>query len=308
MEIKRDLRWLLIVDQSENLNGAKIGSVNDAIENIIVYMDELSASPKYQLNLLVNALCYSHDADWLYENPVPLKEFIWGYRMGEEPRLDVACDKLREALLNPNFMGKPSESYCPIIIFIVGSKTDDKLLAPAINRLYNCPWFDHEGTKVFVITIGEDVDIPQLSKLIPSPYSGEILSVHNIESIQLLSCTRISRADFNIEESVYSPINFSSILKDIHDSMGAEVLWSRNAISILNDYHAFRQDKFCKAIYRALLEKNLVEKFCKTPSWEPQKKTIIDELHEEYRFDKQYVAHVISCINFACGNEFFYPG
>lgn len=99
-----------------------------------------------------------------------------------------------------------------------------------------------------------------------------------------------------------------SLLKEVHDALGEEALWSRNAISILNDYHAFRQDKFCKSIYCALLDRNLVEKFCKTPSWEPSKKTIIEDLHEEHGLDKRYVKYVISCIDYACGNEFFYPG
>lgn len=73
---RRKMTLFFVIDTSGSMQGSKIGSVNDAIENVLPMIGEISdENPDAEIN--VAALEFSTGTHWLYDEPKEAKEFIW---------------------------------------------------------------------------------------------------------------------------------------------------------------------------------------------------------------------------------------
>lgn len=126
---RRKMILFFLIDTSASMTGAKIGSVNDAIENVLPMVGDISdENPDAEIN--VAALEFSTGTRWLYDTPKDAKEFIWQkVQASGMTSLGEACKELCSKLSrNGGFMPTSTGSgyYAPAIILLSdGVPTDN---------------------------------------------------------------------------------------------------------------------------------------------------------------------------------------
>ena len=73
---KRQCHILFLIGASESMAGSKIGSVNDAIENVLPMIREISEENP-DADVYFNILFFSDNCKWLYDSPTPISNFIY---------------------------------------------------------------------------------------------------------------------------------------------------------------------------------------------------------------------------------------
>ena len=101
---RRKMTLFFVIDTSGSMIGSKIGSVNDAIENVLPMIGEISdENPDAEIN--VAALEFSTGTRWLYDEPKDAKEFIWQQVEADGlTSLGEACEELNKKLSRSGFM------------------------------------------------------------------------------------------------------------------------------------------------------------------------------------------------------------
>ena len=198
---RRKMTLFFVIDTSGSMVGSKIGSVNDAIENVLPMIGEISdENPDAEIN--VAALEFSTGTRWLYDEPKDAKEFIWQ---------QVEAD------------GLTSGCFAPAIILLSdGGPTDD--FAGGLQVLQGNSWFKN-AIKI-AIAIGDDADKDVLKQFTGSLEA--VITVHNIEAlkkmIRIIAITSsqigsksTSATDATKQEQVIEEVN-----KAAADVQGAE--------------------------------------------------------------------------------------
>ena len=234
---RRKMTLFFLIDTSGSMEGAKIGSVNDAIENVLPMIDEISVeSPDAEIN--VAALEFSSGTHWLYDEPKSARDFIWQkVEANGLTSLGEACKELNKKLSrNGGFMSSPSGCFAPVIILLSdGEPTDDFM--SGLNSLRGNSWF--KSAIKIAIAIGDDADKNVLKEFTGS--SEAVIVVHNIEAlkkmIRIVAVTSsqigsksTSATDTTKQEQVIEDIN-----KNISDIDGAETA-SAPAIGASDSY------------------------------------------------------------------------
>ena len=162
--------------------GSKIGSVNDAIENVLPIIGEISdENPDAEIN--VAALEFSTGTRWLYDEPKDAKEFIWQQVEAEGlTSLGEACEELNKKLSRTGgFMSSPSGCYAPAIILLSdGGPTDN--FEKGLKLLQGNSWFKN-AIKI-AIAIGDDADKEVLRQFTDAQEA--VITVHNIEALKTM--------------------------------------------------------------------------------------------------------------------------
>lgn len=93
---RRKMILFFVIDTSGSMVGSKIGSVNDAIENVLPMIGEISdENPDAEIN--VAALEFSTGTRWLYDEPKGAKDFIWQKVEADGlTSLSEACEELNK--------------------------------------------------------------------------------------------------------------------------------------------------------------------------------------------------------------------
>ena len=123
---RRKMILFFVIDTSGSMIGKKIGSVNDAIENVLPMIGEISdENPDAEIN--VAALEFSTGTRWLYDEPKEAKDFIWQKVEADGlTSLGEACEELNKSL-------EPCYQFTDIISDAKASK--DKNLISTITAL-----------------------------------------------------------------------------------------------------------------------------------------------------------------------------
>ena len=204
---RRKMILFFVIDTSGSMIGKKIGSVNDAIENVLPMIGEISdENPDAEIN--VAALEFSTGTRWLYDEPKEAKDFIWQKVEADGlTSLGEACEELNKKLSRSGgFMPTSSGSgyFSPAIILLSdGGPTDNfegvvvvnwdietqaevdaKVLTDnfegGLKTLQGNSWFKH-AIKI-AIAIGDDADKEVLKQFTGS--SEAVITVHNIEALK----------------------------------------------------------------------------------------------------------------------------
>ena len=176
---RRTMTLFFLIDTSGSMEGKKIGALNDAIENILPMIGEISnTNPDAEIK--VAALEFSSDTSWLYDEPKNAQDFIWQQvKAGGLTSLGQACLELEKKLHRDGFMKSASGSYAPAIILLSdGGATDD--YDKGIDKLKTNNWF--KAAIKIAIAIGDDADKDELKK-----FTGNleaVIEVHNIEALK----------------------------------------------------------------------------------------------------------------------------
>ena len=181
---RRKMILFFLIDTSGSMSGKKIQSVNDAIENVLPIIGELSdENPDAEINIA--AMKFSTGVDWVYNEPKEAKDFIWQPVNPEAlTSLGEACRELSRKLSRSNgFMPTSTGSgyYAPAIILLSdGGPTDD--FQGGLKVLKENSWFKN-AIKV-AIAIGDDADEDVLKDFTGS--SEAVIKVHNIDALKTM--------------------------------------------------------------------------------------------------------------------------
>lgn len=181
---RRKMILFFLIDTSGSMSGKKIQSVNDAIENVLPIIGEISdENPDAEINIA--AMKFSTGVDWVYNEPKEAKDFIWQPVSPEAlTSLGEACRELSRKLSRSNgFMPTSTGSgyYAPAIILLSdGGPTDD--FQGGLKVLKENSWFKN-AIKV-AIAIGDDADEDVLKEFTGS--SEAVIKVHNIDALKTM--------------------------------------------------------------------------------------------------------------------------
>ncbi|MBR5576799.1 MAG: VWA domain-containing protein [Bacteroidaceae bacterium] len=177
---RRKMTLFFVIDTSGSMTGSKIGSVNDAIENVLPMIGEISdENPDAEINIA--ALEFSTGTRWLYDAPKEAKEFIWqNVEADGLTSLGEACEELNKKLSrNGGFMSSPSGCFAPAIILLSdGGPTDN--FEDGLKSLQDNSWYKN-AIKI-AIAIGDDADKHVLKKFTGS--AEAVITVHNIDALK----------------------------------------------------------------------------------------------------------------------------
>lgn len=177
---RRKMTLFFVIDTSSSMLGSKIGSVNDAIENVLPMIAEISdENPDAEIN--VAALEFSTGTHWLYDEPKDAKEFIWQkVEANGLTSLGEACVELNKKLSrNGGFMSSPSGCFAPAIILLSDGGPTDNFEA-GLKALKGNSWY--KNAIRIAIAIGDDADKEVLTQFTGSLEA--VITVHNIDALK----------------------------------------------------------------------------------------------------------------------------
>ena len=152
---RRTMVLFFMVDTSYSMAGAKIGTVNSAIEEMVPELREISES-NADAQIKVATLTFSTGAQWMTNAPVEAENFRWNYLDASGVTdLGEACLQLNEKMSRNAYMNEVAGSYAPVIFLLTdGEPTDNYKYG--LDKLKQNNWFK-KAIKV-AIAIGEDAN------------------------------------------------------------------------------------------------------------------------------------------------------
>ncbi len=182
---RREMLLFFLIDKSGSMGGSKIGSVNDAIENVLPMIAELSDN-NTDAEIKVAVLEFSNTTNWLYDEPKLANEFIWQkVQAGGMTSLGEACVELSKKLSRTNGYVVKSETgsgyYAPALILLSDGGPTDNFEA-GIKTLQSNMWFKN-AIKI-AVAIGDDADESILERFTGSKEA--VVRVKNIEALKTM--------------------------------------------------------------------------------------------------------------------------
>ena len=175
---RRTMVLFFVVDTSGSMNGAKIGTVNSAIEEIVPELKDISEENADAM-IKVATLTFSSGAKWINE-PISAETFRWNYLNAQGVTdLGKAFDELNDKLSRNAYMGDISGSFAPVIFLMSdGEPTDNYMDSLEVLRENN--WFK-KAIKV-AVAIGKDANKRVLSEFTGNPEA--VITVHSPEALK----------------------------------------------------------------------------------------------------------------------------
>jgi uncharacterized protein YegL len=152
---RRDLHFFWLLDGSTSMTGEKIASLNFAVAQAIPGMQSVAKSNP-QARLLVRALRFAGDTEWIIGEPTPVAELTWDKDIEAEG--ETAMGKAVAAVVDELDKLDTSRRFFPPAIILVtdGHATDGSAFEDALRRLTT-----HKLGKVsqrFAVAIGSNAD------------------------------------------------------------------------------------------------------------------------------------------------------
>ena len=162
---------IFVIDRSSNLAGSKIGTVNDAVVNLLPTLSEISDNDG--VSVTVSVLTWAESCDWLYGQPYDATEFIWqDVTTGGQSHIEKAFGSLND------YLNEYADNQTSIILISGGSNS-----APYKDQL-SILRGNHNFQKALkiAIAIGDIADKELLKNFTGSMES--VFTVHNLEAIK----------------------------------------------------------------------------------------------------------------------------
>ena len=171
---RRTMVLFFVVDTSGSMMGEKIGSVNDAIQETVPDLKDLS-SGNPDAAIKIAAMQFDTDVNWLYPQPIDSENFQWNdLQAGGLTSLGSALKELNQKLSKSQFLQEAAGSFAPVIILLSdGGPTD--AYKDALEEIKKNNWFKH-AIKI-AIAIGNDADKNVLTDFTGN--SESVVEVHN---------------------------------------------------------------------------------------------------------------------------------
>lgn len=176
---RRTMVLFFVVDTSYSMAGAKIGTVNSAIEEMVPELKEISES-NADARIKVATLTFSTGAQWITNAPVEAENFRWNYLDASGVTdLGEACLQLNEKMSRNAFMNEVVGSYAPVVFLLSdGEPTDNYKYG--LDKLKQNNWFK-KAIKV-AIAIGEDANQEVLTEF--TGHMEAVIRVHTPKELK----------------------------------------------------------------------------------------------------------------------------
>lgn len=212
---RRTMTLFFVIDTSGSMAGNKIGAVNDAVENVLPMLDEISASNP-DAEIKVAALEFSSGCNWFYDEPKLASEFVWqDVTASGLTSLGAACQELNTKLSRNGFMQTPSGSFAPAIILLSdGGPTDD--FYGGLSKLKANNWFKN-AIKI-AIAIGDDADKDVLTQFTGT--NEAVFTVHNIDALkQIIRVVAVTSSQIGSKSSTAGDTTKQEqVIKDVTEA------------------------------------------------------------------------------------------
>lgn len=182
-----------LIDTSGSMDGIKINSVNDTMDNVI---SELKSHADV-LDMSVNALSFARKTKWMYKQPTKLNDFNWEWLSASGmTSLGNACKQLAK-----NIDKHVGDDEVKIILLSDGCPTDD--FEEGLAKLDTC-LSERESSRFAIALNG--ADIPTLNLFTGNPDNVfELESLNNLME-RILSVVKTSQK-----------INYRNVSTDAYD-------------------------------------------------------------------------------------------
>jgi uncharacterized protein YegL len=178
----RTMVLFFVVDVSSSMEGKKIGALNEAINNVIPEIKDISESSA-DANIKIAVLKFSTGAEWVYPAPIEAEDFKWTY-LNPDGWTDfgMACKLLNEKLSRTTgFMTAAGGSFAPVILLLSDGEPTD-IYKPSLDELKKNNWF--KNAIRIAIAIGDDANTNVLGEFTGS--SERVVKVHSPEALKKL--------------------------------------------------------------------------------------------------------------------------
>jgi uncharacterized protein YegL len=181
---RKTMVLFFVVDTSGSMAGSKMGSVNEAIHDVLPEMKEISAN-NADAQIKIAALQFSSGSQWLYDKPMDAENFRWNdLQAGGVTDLGEACKQLNQKLTRKEggFMNELAGSatfFPPVIILLSdGDPTDN--WNKELDNLKGNNWF--KNSLKIAIAIGSDANQDVLKEF--TGHSELVLTAHDPETLK----------------------------------------------------------------------------------------------------------------------------
>jgi len=155
---RRTMHFFWLLDGSSSMAGEKIQALNFAVGEAIAPIRRVAESVP-EVRLLVRALRFATDVDWIVREPTPIAEFQWHDIAADG---DTAMGKAVNAVVDElDRIDVTQRFFRPVILLVTdGRNTDGKLYNSALGRLMSHPL--GRMSQRCAIAIGSDASIEEL--------------------------------------------------------------------------------------------------------------------------------------------------
>ena len=215
---RRTMTLIFVVDTSGSMDGEKIASLNQAVEEVIPFIQQLSAT-NADAQIKIAALEFSSGTEWMFNEPQEAENFSWReLEPGGLTSLGEACKELNDKLsVTHGFMKEATGSYAPAIILLShGEPTDN--YKHNLDKLKQNKWFQ-AAVKV-AIAIGNDANQDVLAEFTGNKEA--VLTVHNKEQLQKIyeklyeeKVVEYIRGKVKVTEKAISADDFAKLAQEL---------------------------------------------------------------------------------------------
>ena len=166
---RRTMVLFFLVDTSGSMNGAKIGAVNHAIDEVVPEIKKISVG-NADAQIKIAVLKFDNSAEWITKNgPEEAETFVWrSLNATGTTAMGEACRQLEKKLSTKEgcFMREATGSYAPAIFMMSDGQPNDDFEG-GLKALKENNWF--KASVKVAIAIGDDADKDVLAKFVGSP-------------------------------------------------------------------------------------------------------------------------------------------
>lgn len=161
----RTMALFYLFDKSGSMFGTKIGQVNNAMKDIPKIIKEV-ADGAPNAKIVVAAVAFSNDVEWITTKPQTPEEFIDSWqdmKAGGLTALGAVLKSLNEKMSRKEFLGENPMGYLApgVIILSDGEPTDD--WQTPLNELRKNNWFKNAIKVAFAV--GDDANKDVLAEI-----------------------------------------------------------------------------------------------------------------------------------------------
>lgn len=158
---RKTMVMFFVLDTSGSMEGDKIGSLNDAMRDIMPDLQDISDSNADAL-IKIAVIDFASGTEWVTPLPQDLETFRWtNLEAGGCTDLGEACRELNSKLSRDQFLADKVGNYAPVIILMSdGEPTDD--FSGGLKELKQNKWFQAAIKVAFAV--GSDANKDQLAE------------------------------------------------------------------------------------------------------------------------------------------------
>lgn len=179
---RKVLPIIYVLDTSGSMSGDRIASVNEAMNETMEVLKDVSAkNPDAEIK--VGVLKFSSGAEWVTNGLIFMEDFYWNdLRAGGVTDFGSALNELHSKLSRSEFLVSDTGFCVPVLMFMSDGQPTDNYEKALDNINANNKWFKH-ATKIG-IAVGEDADRDVLGKIVGN--SEAVVGVNDIETLKML--------------------------------------------------------------------------------------------------------------------------